>query len=178
MSSSRRWIHAAARRSSAPDSFCCRRVAAASSSGAPDERGEIEHVLGALADGHDLRGQQVDALFHEHLAHVAQQAGPVARDQFEHRAPVALVDGDRDLRGGAEHARLARHAPRDRDRRVLGMLQGAPQRALDFADALAVGDGRAVFLEHVVEIEAEAVAGGRDARVDDVEARAGRAPRW
>ena len=50
------------------------------------------------------------------------------------------------------------------------MLQRAPQRALDFADALAVGDRRAVFFEHVIEIEAEAVAGGRDPCVDDIEA--------
>ena len=59
---------------------------------------------------------------------------------------------------------------RHRDRRFVRVLQRAPQRALDLADALVVGDGRAVFFEHVVEVEAEAIAGGRDARVDDVEA--------
>jgi hypothetical protein len=84
--------------------------------------------------------------------------GTVAGDEFEHGPAVAFIDGDGDLRRRAEHARLARHATRDGDRRFVGMLQRSPQRAFDLADAFAVADRRAVFLEHVVEVEAEAVA--------------------
>ncbi len=32
-----------------------------------------------------------------------------------------------------------------------------------------VGDRRAVVLEHVIQVQAEAIAGGRDPRIDDVE---------
>ena len=71
----------------------------------------------------------------------------------------------------SEHARLARHAARHRHGRFVRALQRAPQRAFDLADALAVGDRRAVVFEHVIEVEAEAVGGRRDARVDDVESQ-------
>ena len=49
--------------------------------------------------------------------------------------------------------------------------QRAPQRLLDLVDAIGVGDGRAVVFQHVVEVEAEAVGRGRDARVDDGQAQ-------
>jgi hypothetical protein len=59
-----------------------------------------------------------------------------------------------------------------------GCCSARHKARFDLADAFAVGDRRAVFFEHVVQVEAEAVAGRRDARVDDVQARAGRAPPW
>src|SRR5690348_11425467 len=57
---------------------------------------------------------------------------------------------------------------------------------LDFREPVAIGDGRAIILEQMVEIEAEAIAGRRDARVHDVQSklieRGGRArepvPAW
>ncbi len=45
-----------------------------------------------------------------------------------------------------------------------------PQRLLDLVDPVGIGDRRAVVLEHVVDVETEAVLGGRDARIDDRQA--------
>src|ERR1700733_15640903 len=41
---------------------------------------------------------------------------------------------------------------------------------LDFVLPVIIGDGRAIILEHVIDVETEAVTGGRDARIDDGEA--------
>jgi hypothetical protein len=41
---------------------------------------------------------------------------------------------------------------------------------LDLRQPVTVGDRRAIVLEQMVQVEAEAIAGGSDARVDDVEA--------
>src|SRR5215468_2552890 len=40
---------------------------------------------------------------------------------------------------------------------------------LDLGESIAVGDRRAIVLEQMIEIQAEAIAGGSDARIDDVE---------
>src|SRR6516165_8315819 len=58
--------------------------------GAVVEVGEVEHVLGALADRHDLGGVQLGALLHQHLADLAQQARAIAGGELEYRALVAL----------------------------------------------------------------------------------------
>ena len=100
--------------------------------------GDVEHVFGALADRHDLRGVQVDALFHEHLADVAQQAGPVAGHQLQHRAADCARRRVMAICVGVLNMRTWRGA-----RRVTvtgdssGRCSERHSELLDFADALA-----------------------------------------
>jgi hypothetical protein len=74
------------------------------------EAAHIEHILGPLADGHDLRADEVDALLHEHLADIAEQSRSVAGDELEDGATVAFVARHRQPGAGVEHPRLARRA--------------------------------------------------------------------
>src|SRR5450755_279335 len=69
--------------------------------------GQVEDVLGAFADGHDLGGVQLDVLLHQYHADIAQQTRPVACGQLQHGTLIALIDAHRNVRTSVEHARLA-----------------------------------------------------------------------
>ena len=131
--------------------------------------GDIENVLGALTDRHDLGADDRDAFGAEDLADFGEQSRAIRSDQFEDSAAIAAVDAEIHLRRSREHADLARGAARHRRRGILGLLQVAPQAVFDFANAAGVGDDGAVVLEHHIGLEAEAIGAGDQPCVHDVE---------
>ena len=130
---------------------------------------DVKDILCPLAHGHDLGPEQIDALVHHDLADVAEQSRPIARGDLEHRALVALIGRDVDLRCRVEHAHLPRRAAGDADETIATARERAGEGVLDLLVALGIGDRRAVFFEHVINVDAVAIARRRDARIDDVE---------
>src|SRR5690606_39444975 len=63
----------------------------------------VEDVLGALADSHDLRSLDVDALAHENLGDLRQQSRAVPGDELDDRALVNGILAECDLRRRREH---------------------------------------------------------------------------
>src|SRR6185369_17908718 len=114
----------------------------------PIHRRHEEYVLGALADGSDLRVLERDALLAEYLGDLGQQSGTVACDELDHRTPVRRVLRDGDLDGRREHPHLPRRAARDLERLLAAGGQRLEQSAADFLQPAPVRDRAAVALEH------------------------------
>ena len=150
-----------ARRSRPSRSALPRRSELASSSGWLRRVRDEEHVLGALADGQDLRVLQRDALLLEDLAR-PETAGPgrsPATSSID-RALVQRVARDRDLHGRREHAHLPRRAARDLERLLAAARQSLQQAMADLVEPALVDDRAAVALEHAVGVEARRSASG------------------
>jgi hypothetical protein len=131
----------------------------------------IKHVFRSLADGHDLRRINVDALRPEHLRHLRQQTRTIARDELDDRASIDGVLAEVDLRGRREHPHLARRATRHGHRRVVGLREYAGELLFDVADTRAIRDICTGIFEHVVDVETEAIGSRRDTRIDDGQAQ-------
>src|SRR5690606_34582911 len=78
-----------------------------------------------------------------------------------------LTEGD--LRRRREHAYLTRSATSDRDHCIVLTRKGLCKLLLYITNACRVGDFGAGVLEHMIDVQAEAVGGRRNARIDDVQ---------
>src|ERR1700682_836343 len=133
---------------------------------------EQEHVLGAFAQGVDLRAFDVDVGARQNVGDAREQARPVAGDDLENEMRSLVVGKDANFRGQGEVLEVAADSSGRRGPQRRAHHQRLLELVLDEAHRLAVGGIGIARIVDVEGIERIAVARGVDPRLENRQLRA------
>ena len=123
--------------------------------------GDLEHVLGAFAEGGEARVMHAQALLAQDAGDVGKQSGAVGGHQAQQGARAVFGSVERDLRHQAEMAQVARLGAARRAHRI--------QVALGQRSQQGVFDGRGIHRERVRGIAVSKGLIAEDAALTDDE---------